>query len=310
MLTLTSPAATPPVVDRLPQAILKTVLYADIFDYPLSLGELHHYLIGANATLAEVRSALASDGLRARLICRHGYYALRDRPGLVPERLRRRERSARLWRRVRAWSRWLGAVPFVRMVAVTGALAMDNAPADDDDVDVLLVTRPGRVWLARALSLVLVVAGRLTGLRLCPNYVLSSAALEQAPRDLYIAHELAQMVPLSGRDWYAALRAANAWTHAYLPQAGQPWRAEAELAPGGLARGLQRLGEWLLGGALGDALERWEQARKQRKFQPAARGAAAARLDADHVKGHFDDHGGPILAAYRRRVEQHLEARA
>ncbi len=62
------------------------------------------------------------------------------------------------------------------MIAVTGALAMKNSGAGDD-IDVLIVTAPDRVWLTRAFAIALVYAGKLCGDTLCPNYVISERAL-------------------------------------------------------------------------------------------------------------------------------------
>jgi hypothetical protein len=288
--------------DEVQAAILRTLLYADVFDYPLTLEEIHHYLIDARASREAVQAALHAEPLRHRVGSRHGFYALRERLEIVAVRAGRRRHSVRLWRAARAWAGWLSVVPFVRLVAVSGALAMDNATAQDD-IDFLIVTAPQRVWLARALCVLMVHLARLAGVRLCPNYVLAQTALAQAPRDLYIAHELAQMVPLSGPELYAALRAANIWARERLPQAERPLRPEPDRSPRGLRRRLQSLGEWALAGPAGDWLERWEQSRKQHKFTPAARASAAALLDADHVKGHFVDHGAWALAEYARRLQ-------
>jgi hypothetical protein len=140
---------------------------------------------------------------------------------------------------------------------------------------------------------------------LCPNYVLAETALAQARRDLYVAHDLAQMVPLMGKAVYAAMRAANAWMMAYLPNAGAPLRQEPDLAPEGWLGGLKRLAERLLGGRLGDALEGWERRRKLARFGPSARQpASAAELDAERVKGHFEDHGLPILRQFEEHARQ------
>jgi hypothetical protein len=192
------------------------------------------------------------------------------------------------------------------MVAVTGALAMDNVPAGDD-IDFLVVTAPGRVWLTRAFAVALVRVARLFGVGLCPNYVLSQSALAQDRHDLFVAHELAQMVPLVGQGVYAEVRAANAWVTEFLPHARQPLHSESDLAPRGWLRALQSLGERLLAGRLGDALEAWECRRKLRKFSGAAHAPrSAALLDTDHVKGHFDDHGHRILRQFEERVARFL----
>jgi len=75
-------------------AILRTLLYADIFDYPLTPAEIHHYLIAEPTTPEAVRAALASSAwLAARVTRVNGYFAVADR--------------AEVGRRVRAATQWL-----------------------------------------------------------------------------------------------------------------------------------------------------------------------------------------------------------
>jgi hypothetical protein len=245
-----------------------------------------------------------STWLADRVTCVNGYVTLKDRSDIGAIRDERQRRSAALWPFARRWAYSVGCLPFVRMVGLTGALAVDNSPPDDD-IDLLIVTAPGRVWLARALAVGLVYLARwLDGVVLCPNYVLAQTALAQDKCDLFTAHDLAQMVPIVGHPVYAELRAANPWLVEYLPQAHHPLHQEQDLAPRGLGRLLQRVSEWLLIGKLGDALEAWESARKLRKFASLARSpASAAQLDAEHAKGHFDDHGHPILKKFHERLE-------
>lgn len=289
------------------EAILRTLLYADVFDYPLTPAEIHHYLMGTSASPETVRRALeASPWLTARVTRVNGYFAVRDRENIGRLRDQRKHSSAELWPIARRWAYLTGCLPFVRMVAVTGALAVNNAPPGDD-IDFLIVTVPGRVWLARAFSVALVRVARLFGVGLCPNYVLSQSALRQDRRNLFVAHDLAQMVPVVGHAIYLEMRAANRWAEAYLPQAQRPFHVEPELSPQGMWRVLQRLTERLLSSPLGDMLEHWEQRRKMHKFAQAARTpGAAAQLDAHRVKGHFKDHGGQILKTFEERLRRYL----
>jgi len=58
-----------------------------------------------------------------------------------------------------------------------------------------------------------------------------------------------------------------------------------------------------LTGPLGNALERWEQHRKLRKFAAQSRqNGSAAQLDGQRIKGHFNDYGDPALDKYRERL--------
>ncbi len=185
-------------------AILRTLLYADVFGFPLTETEIHHFLIGVSATPEEVQATLRNSPCLAESVeCINGYYVLRGRAELVRQREARNDASLRLWSGARRYGTWMAHLPFVRMVALTGALAMRNANDRDDDIDYLLVTKPGRVWTARAYSIVLVRLVRL--------------------QNVFMAHELAQMVPLAGHTLYHAMRTVNLWSFDLLPNADSPF---------------------------------------------------------------------------------------
>jgi hypothetical protein len=187
------------------------------------------------------------------------------------------------------------------MVAVTGALAVGNA-TDDGDIDLMVVTAPDRLWLARAgaIAVVRYAAGR--GDELCPNYFLSDHVLEMDTPDLYSAHELAQMVPVTGIEVYRALRAANPWTNALLPNAGGPPFAPPLRRP--VMRRLRPLAEQVLRTPVGGGLEAWERSRKVARFRAraVAAGVSEAGFGPDRCKGHFDGHAARIRDAYEARI--------
>jgi len=291
--------------DELEHAIWQTLLYSDLFDYPLTSAEAAHYLIGRPGTLDEVRACLArSCWLADRVIELNGYLALRGREALIARRLDRAAASDRLWRRARRFVRVLRVLPFVRMIAITGALAMKNSDAHDD-IDVLIVAAPDRVWLTRALAIALVYAGKLCGDTLCPNYVISERALALDRHTLFVAHEFAQMVPVYGLTVYDRMCGMNSWIQCLLPNAAPPFWSQPEEAAGPIGRGLKRALEKWLSGHLGAALENWEMRRKIRKFQHRlGQPDGDAILDRDHVKGHFEDYGGPVMRLYAERLGQ------
>jgi hypothetical protein len=287
-------------------AILRAVLYADVFAYPLTLEELHRYLIGEAASLAEVQAALTdSIWLADKVQWADGFVRLLDRPELTDLRQARAAYAAPLCRAARRFGTVMAHLPFVRMVAVTGALAMNNVEAKAD-IDYLIVTTPGRVWLTRACAIALVRVARMFGVHLCPNYFLDSTALAQPRRDLFIAHEVVQMIPLAGHDLYWDMRTVNDWTQAFLPNASTMPQAERDCAPHGFGRLCQKVVELILGGRLGNRLERWERNRKLAKFETQLHQAdSAAVLDERQVKGHFDDYGSKALAAFKARCKHY-----
>jgi hypothetical protein len=284
----------------LERAIVRTVAYADVFDYPMTVDEVHRYLIGMPASRGTLRSALAYMRSMPHALARSGrYLTLAGRESTIETRRGRAAISAQYWKRAVGYGRVIGRLPFVRMVAVTGALAMDNVA--DADIDYLIVTEPGRLWLCRALVVGLVRAAAMRGATLCPNYFLSERALAIDEQNLFTAHEVTQMVPLVGSATYARFRALNGWTSTFLPNAtGAPKRiAMAEPTSAG-ARGVV---EWTLRLSPGTLLEDWERARKMRKLGRRGDGHTEAAFGPDWCKGHFDDHGQLTLARYSSRLQ-------
>ena len=282
-------------------SLLAALAYADLFDYPLTVDELVCYQPGTTFTPHEIRESLRTDeSLRSILACSRGYWSLRDHPDLAQTRLDREIFSGRLWRRAIIYSRWVSNMPFVRMVAVTGALSMHNA-GPVSDIDLLVVAQAGRVWLCRRALILCVRIARLFGDDLCPNYVVAENNLELDQRDLYTAHELAQMVPMSGLSVYRAMLKANEWAAAYLPAAfgtlDLPIRHQRP-------RAMQRPLELLLGLRPFDVLERWELRRMQAKLRPALGSAAEVVCSPEQCKGHTGLHRQSVLERYEQRLKR------
>jgi hypothetical protein len=282
------------------QAILQTVAYADVFDYPLNADEIQRYLIGIAANRAMVRSALRSSAWLGDELARSGkYFTLAGREVIVEVRRERAATASTYWRGAVRYGHRIGGLPFVRMVAVTGALAMDNIA--DDDIDFFIVTEPGRLWLSRALVVGLVKLAATRGLVLCPNYILSEQALVLTECNLFTAHEVTQMVPLHGAATYQRLRELNRWTDQYLPNAGSaPHRFAAVDAPPRRSRGVL---EGVLRTPVFAPLERWEMSRKMRKLGERGTRHAEAAFGPDWCKGHFGDHRQLTLSRYEQRLQ-------
>jgi hypothetical protein len=294
-------------MDAIESAILRTVLYADVFKFPLTAREIHHFLIHEErVNLARIEQALAtSPTLKQHLRHEQGYIVCTGREEMINVRVAHERASEQLMPLAMRYGAWLARLPFVRMVALTGALSMRNA-VEGDDLDYLLVTVPGRVWIARAAAIVLVRLVRLRGAEICPNYVLAGDALVQKRQDLFIAHEITQMVPLYGYDIYDAMRAENPWVSAFLSNAEGSFQTAQAQPIGSVWSGVKRAIEFVLGGRLGSALEQWEYNRKLRRFAPKMQQPdSAAQIDASHVKGHFEDHGNRAMREYQERLQQY-----
>jgi hypothetical protein len=279
------------------RAVLCTVAYADIFDYPLTLHEIHRYLTGLSAPVEAVNDVLEGDRFFVRI---GDFFTLPGREEIVSIRVQRETRSRKLMPRAIQYGRILGALPYIRMVALTGSLAVLNV-SSIVDFDYMLITASGRLWTARAFALAFNRLTRLQGYTLCPNLIISESALEWPQHDLYSARELCQMVLIKGKEVYSRLMQANPWVESYLPNAvrdsdGLQQKSQSKPST------VQKLFEAPLNEVIGDRLEAWEMNRKIARFTRQQGYGEETIFNADVCQGNFDHHRTWTYEALEQRL--------
>lgn len=284
-----------PTTGNLSQAIIATLAYGDIFDFPLTSAEIHRYLIRCPATLAQVEQSLRT--LPVAQKC--AYFTLPGREKIVAMRQGRQKNAQALWPQARAYAQRISRLPFVRMVALTGSLAVNNAPPNAD-IDYLIVTSDDRLWLCRTLTTALVRIAARKEVPLCPNYFVTQRNMVLPERGLYIARELSQMVPLSGLDVYHQFRQANAWTADYFPNAQAAPAESIESEP--TSSRIANIAQNALSTPLGKPLEQWAQ--KRRMLSLAANSKNETQYTADVCKGHVDGHQKRVLTRFASRLSE------
>jgi len=198
------------------QAILKTIHYADLFDYPLTTGEIKKFLPEpVDAAFEEILSQVGSGP----------YYCLPGREEIIELRKKREVWSRPKLQKAKKIAAVLKFIPWLKLIGVTGTLAMGNSN-EGDDIDLMLITASRRLWLTRGLVVAFLL---LTGQyrrpgkikdRICPNLMISEEALEFPNRDLFTAHEIVQMKPIYDRkDTHQEFLRANRWVEEFLPNA-------------------------------------------------------------------------------------------
>lgn len=279
----------------LKNAILATLAYSDVFDHPLTADEIHRFLV-LHAAREDVLACLSESNLVFKNM---GYYFLAGRENIVTIRAHREAVSRKSYVRACWYGRLLGRLPFVRMVALTGSLAMRNCE-QSGDYDYMLVSASGRVWTARIFALLLNKFANLFGETLCPNLIVSETRLEWNERSLYSAREIAQMILISGEDVFNDLRVVNNWVLEYLPN----WDINQKTNLHEKPFLLKRIFEYVLGGVWGDRLEAWEMNRKIKKFSKQNGFGIETNFNADICQGNFDHHGIWTLQEYHKRLEK------
>ena len=320
----------PDQTNRLERAVLATVLYSDLFDAALTEEECRRYLVGVSASAPAVAGAIDAlaagrSGGRGHLCRVGGFVCWRGREHLGDLRLRRQEAAQRLWPIARRYASWMRHVPFVRMVAVCGSLAVENAD-DDGDIDVFLITERGRVWWVQVAAM---IARRLLprgGRTICPNLLLSRGALRLGPPELNLGREIVQAAPLWGAVAYEQFRRSNGWVERMFPNLPPPPELTSETpdethdlsytpfrsSPADGSR--PRLTAWierLFGGVVGERIDRWLQRSLLAYYERRLRSRSVTRqqLELAYTRDRQVVVGGGYGPVVRRRFAERIGAR-
>src|SRR4030043_205999 len=201
----------------LEQAILATLAYHDIFDYPLTLEEIHKYLIAKKATVKAVDLKLHKLRINKKIEKKEELYCLRGRLHTTNLRRKRKRYSSPKIIRAKFYARVLQFIPTLKLVAISGALAMNNSHINDD-IDLVLISSKGTLWTTRFLANILLFLfkrkpyDKKISNKACLNTFIDESNLKISPQNIYIAHEICQMKPIWDRGGtYDRFVKANLW---------------------------------------------------------------------------------------------------
>jgi len=199
-----------------------SILYHDIFDYPLNVKEIIRWRVGKKglSLFKKTKEVLNKDGL----------YCLKDKESFLYKRTLRERISNRKTEIAKKNASLLAKLPTVKGVFITGALAMNNAK-EESDIDLMIITKRNRLWLTRLTSyLVLRMMNYAVRKpndkdqkdKLCLNIWLDESALSWGKKDrnIYSAHEIAQVVPIVDKEnVHQRFLQKNRWILDYWPSA-------------------------------------------------------------------------------------------
>lgn len=217
-------------MDSLPKAILRSLVYADIFDYPLTSKEIWRWLTNLIDIPKDKKVFFeAIEGLKKEMLIgeKKEYFYLKNREEIVDLRLKRtRVSQGKMVIATKAVEK-LKRIPQIKMIGITGRLAVANSD-NDDDIDLLIVCAKNRLWTTRFLAILLM---ELLGQRrrpgekypkdkICLNLFLDEDRLAMGVdnQNLYLAHEICQLkVIFQKDDLYRRFLNQNQWVNSYLP---------------------------------------------------------------------------------------------
>lgn len=213
--------------NNIKQSIIKTVLYADIFDYPLNSKQIWKYLIAEKRVNKKEFDEILKN-ISSPVFSFSDMYFLKGKKKLVNLKIKRRMESGKKLSVAYKIIYILSFIPCVLMIGISGGLSMENSDRKDD-IDIFVVTKKNRVWLTRILFIIILKIikkhrGRkdqAVGNKICLNMLVDEDNLSFAKnKNIYIAHEISQLIPVFDRNnTYAKFLDENTWVKKFLPNA-------------------------------------------------------------------------------------------
>lgn len=248
---------------NLQKSIRQTIAFFDLFNFPLTAEEIKEYLYKYDKPIhiKEVKGTLDEMEEVEKI---HDYYVLKGRAKLVDTRKARKFIAEKFWGRTRQYCQYVIKVPFVQMVAVCNNLAYDN-PTELSDIDLFIVIKKGRMWLARLLiTLILQFYGvrrhgnRIAG-RFCLSFFVTPEKINMEPlllksEDPYMAYWTRLMTPIYGKKAYQQFMEENKGWLSEKYGIKFPDISEKKFSFHGKSRG-KKFWEWIFKGKFGDLIE-------------------------------------------------------
>lgn len=208
------------------RAIIETLAYFDVFEYPLTYPELYRYLWRSpKTTLSEI---IQTTRQMDQVIERDGFVMFKDRTSLPRIRQHRYAESELKWNKRRWFIRLLSYLPGVEAIFIVNTFAYHNVQTDSD-IDLLIVTKPRAIWATRFYTTltakVLSVRPKPTQIKdaVCLSFYVTPTGLTHLKDlrrdndDALEAYWLAQAMPVYDPSGYAKQIAKSEWLMSVLP---------------------------------------------------------------------------------------------
>ena len=208
-------------------AVIKTMVFFDMFNYPLTSWELWQNL---KVTTDFLTLKLKLDDLVKKNIIfqKSGYYFLSGREELITirrERYNYTNYKIKLAKEAIKLFKWL---PSVKLVTVSNLIGHHNL-REESDIDIFIISSAGRLWLTRLFctGLMKIVRKRPTNYgkqdKMCLSFYASLEGLNMEvlrfkPNDPYFDYWFLGLFPIYDQDNYLAyLRFKNPWLKKLFP---------------------------------------------------------------------------------------------
>jgi hypothetical protein len=198
-------------------AVLRVLLYYDLFTYPLTVEEITRHCSRHHCTVGEVQQTLNALCEGELIFNYEHFYGLKKDVAVFERRLRGNQAAEQIMHKARKRASFIAGFPFVRSVCVSGSLSKDYFD-ETTDIDFFIITEPGRLWVCRSVLIFFKKIFLFNSKKyFCVNYFIGSETLEIPDRNIFTATELITLLPFYNRDLYEQFFNANSWVKEFYP---------------------------------------------------------------------------------------------
>jgi hypothetical protein len=191
--------------------VLKTLLYFDVFSYPLKFEEVFENMpvaISKDDLLADLNFLMEEGFIKAE----QGFYLLSSTSSAsIARRLKGNEEALFALQKAYRYSKKIASFPFISGVYVSGGLSK-NYYDEHSDIDYFIITKANRLWLCRTIFVLYYkTLSKAEKDNYCLNYFISEADLVIPDKNDFVATELAYLLPTVNYPLYKNILRDNKW---------------------------------------------------------------------------------------------------
>jgi len=191
--------------------VLKTLLYFDVFSYPLKFDEVFENMpvaISEKVLRDELQNLIEEELIKEE----QGLYLLSSSSvDNVSRRLKGNAEALETMQKAYQYSRKIASFPFISGVCISGGLSK-NYYDKHSDIDYFVITKANRLWLCRTIFVLYYkTLSKKEKNNYCLNYFISEADLLIPDRNDFVATELAYLLPTVNYPLYKRILKENNW---------------------------------------------------------------------------------------------------
>lgn len=241
------------------QAVLKTLAYFDVFNYPMKPSEIHQFapILMSPLNVVPCLNYMVNHGL----IFQHGnFFSINSDPAVAESRKANSKTTDKSIALAKRFSRFLSRVPFVDGVFAADTNSFELHP-EGVELDFSIIAKPNRAWLCRFfirlyMSLFWFRSSKSFGL----NHIIDGGQLQLDDKSLMMATKLKMLTPMVNQELYSSFIKSNTWANQFLPNLKQKAKEDVpELSKNVLKSIIEFVGSGAIGSSLNKLLKNLDQ---------------------------------------------------